>query len=176
MDVLYRDASLLVVNKPSGLLTHRGWANDRDNALVRARGLAGGYVYPVHRLDRATSGVLVFALTREAAAALGRQLDGGGFEKRYVALVRGVIEPVVEIDHPLAALEEGGSEVRKPARTSVRRLGVFERYSLVEATPHTGRSHQLRRHLVAGFEGVHHRLEAIRDIAGSQAVRASRAL
>ena len=59
MDVLYRDDELLAVNKPSGLITHRGWANDRDNALVRARGLAGRYVYPVHRLDRATSGVLL---------------------------------------------------------------------------------------------------------------------
>jgi tRNA pseudouridine65 synthase len=144
MEVLYRDGELLAVNKPSGVLTHRGWANDADNALVRARDLAGQYVYPVHRLDRATSGVLLFALGREAASLLGRQLQAGGFEKRYLALVRGITKERVEIDHPLA--KEPGQE-RKPARTSVRRLGTFERYSLVEATPHTGRPHQVRRHL-----------------------------
>jgi tRNA pseudouridine65 synthase len=98
----------------------------------------------VHRLDRATSGVLLFALTREAAAQLGVQLQAGGFDKRYLALVRGITPDQVEVDHPLA--KEPGQE-RKPARTSVRRLGTFERYSLVEATPHTGRAHQVRRHL-----------------------------
>jgi len=144
MDVLYRDAEVLAVNKPSGLLTHRGWANDADNALVRARGIAGRHVYPVHRLDRATSGVLLFALSREAAALLGRQLQAGGFEKHYLAMVRGITPELVEVDHALAA--EPGQE-RKPARTTVRRLGTFERYSLVEAAPHTGRSHQVRRHL-----------------------------
>jgi len=144
MEVLYKDAELLAVNKPSGLITHRGWANDADTALLRARELAGRYVYPVHRLDRATSGVLVFALTQEAAAALGRQLEAGGFDKRYLALVRGIAPESVEVDHALA--REPGAE-KKPARTSVRRLGVFERYSLVEAAPRTGRPHQVRRHL-----------------------------
>jgi tRNA pseudouridine65 synthase len=145
MEVLYRDEALLAVNKPSGLITHRGWANDADNALVRARTLAGRHVYPVHRLDRATSGVLLFALDADAAAALGRQLGSGGFDKRYLALVRGTAPlGTTEVDHPLA--RQKGAE-KKPARTSVRRLSTFERYSLVEATPHTGRPHQVRRHL-----------------------------
>jgi tRNA pseudouridine65 synthase len=90
MRVLHRDAYVLAVDKPSGLITHRGWANDADNALVRARELAGKHVFPVHRLDRGTSGVLLFALDSETAAALGRQLTQGGFEKRYLALVRGI--------------------------------------------------------------------------------------
>jgi tRNA pseudouridine65 synthase len=144
MDVLYRDDQLLAVNKPSGLITHRGWANDADNALVRARALAGRYVYPAHRLDRATSGVLLFALDAETAGALGRQLEAGGWGKRYLALVRGIAPEAVDVDHPLA--REKGEE-KKPARTSLRRLGSFERYSLVEAAPHTGRPHQVRRHL-----------------------------
>jgi tRNA pseudouridine65 synthase len=144
MEIVYQDEALLAVNKPSGLITHRGWANDRDNALVRARGLAGRYVYPVHRLDRATSGVLLFALSPDAAAALGRQLEAGGFAKRYLALVRGIAPESAEVDHPLA--REPGAE-KKPARTRVRRLGTFERYSLVEAAPLTGRPHQVRRHL-----------------------------
>jgi tRNA pseudouridine65 synthase len=144
VDVLYHDAVLFAVNKPSGLLTHRGWANDADNALVRARSLAGCFVYPVHRLDRATSGVLLFALSSEIAAALGRQLGAGGLEKRYLALVRGIPPEHVEVDHPLAA--EPGAEP-KAAQTCVRRLGSFERYALVEAVPKTGRLHQVRRHM-----------------------------
>jgi tRNA pseudouridine65 synthase len=144
MEVLYRDRWILAVNKPSGLLTHRGWANDRETALSVARGLAGQHVYPVHRLDRATSGVLLFALDRDVAAELGSERDAGGFEKRYVALVRGIAPDAIEIDHAIAS--EPGEEP-KPARTSVRRVGSFERYSLVEAIPHTGRTHQIRRHL-----------------------------
>jgi tRNA pseudouridine65 synthase len=144
IEVLHRDKWLLVINKPSGLLTHRGWANDRETALSLTRDLAGRHVHAVHRLDRATSGALLFALDPESAALLRVELDAGGFEKRYLALVRGVIADALEIDHPLAS--EPGAE-RKPARTSVRRLACFERYSLVEATPHTGRTHQIRRHL-----------------------------
>ena len=147
VDVLYRDELVLVVSKPSGLLTHRGWANDRDNALVRARAIAGCHVHPVHRLDRATSGVLLFALDEQAAAALGAQLEAHGFDKRYLALVRGLTEDAFEIDYPLRALEAGPEAEKKPARSSLTRLGSFERYSLLETIPHTGRSHQLRRHL-----------------------------
>src|SRR5690606_29967570 len=65
--VLHRDATLLVINKPSGLLVHRGWANDKITALSIARGLAGQHVYPIHRLDRGASGVLVFGLSPEVA-------------------------------------------------------------------------------------------------------------
>jgi tRNA pseudouridine65 synthase len=144
MEVLYRDAQLLAVNKPSGLLTHRGWANDRDNALVRARAIAGQYVYPAHRLDRATSGVLVFALDKESASALGKQLEANTVHKHYLALVRGIPPLHIEIDHALA--EEKGGDDKKPARTTLRRLGSFERYALVSAVPHTGRPHQIRRH------------------------------
>lgn len=147
MEVLYRDEVLLVVNKPSGLLTHRGLANDRDNALVRARAIAGCYVHPVHRLDRATSGVLVFALDAEAARVLGKQVESGGWGKRYLALVRGATADAFEIDYALPALEAPRDAERKPARTSLRTLGRFERSSLLECIPHTGRPHQLRRHL-----------------------------
>lgn len=152
MDVLFRDADLLIVDKPSGLLTHRGWANDRDNALVRAREIAGAYVYPAHRLDRATSGVLVFALSQEVAGRLGAQLEAGAFCKTYLALVRGIPPEQSVIDHPLAKLSDDEGHKTKdaekqPARTRITRLGVFERYALVQAEPETGRSHQIRRHL-----------------------------
>jgi len=150
MEVLYQDAHLLAVHKPSGLLTHRGWANDRDNALTRARELAGSYVYPAHRLDRATSGVLLFGLSSAIASELGAQLEAGGLAKSYLALVRGIAPQACAIDHPLTRLSDDGQDAadkeRQPAQTQVTRLGIFERYSLVRAEPRTGRSHQIRRH------------------------------
>jgi len=78
LPVLFRDDRLLAVDKPSGLLVHRGWGGDRVTALDLARRIAGRRVYPVHRLDRGTSGVLVFALDSEAARRLGEAFAGGG--------------------------------------------------------------------------------------------------
>jgi len=98
----------------------------------------------VHRLDRGTSGVLVFALSPQMAAALQRQLEEGGVRKRYLALVRGVTPDEGVIDSPVPKAEDGP---RVPARTAFRRLFVFDRFSLVQAEPHTGRLHQIRRHL-----------------------------
>ncbi len=142
--VLLHDESLIVLNKPSGLLVHRGWANDDITALSIARGLAGRHVYPVHRLDRGASGVLVFALSREAARAAQLQLQAHLWQKQYVALVRGVTPAAGHIDYPLAAEKH---KPKKHAVTSFERIGVFERYSLVRVLPQTGRLHQIRRHL-----------------------------
>jgi tRNA pseudouridine65 synthase len=99
----------------------------------------------VHRLDRGTSGCLVFALHAEAARRLQALLEAGGATKRYVALVRGV--PAVEgaIDHPIPRAPDGP---RVPAFTAWRRLAVvLDRYALVEDVPRTGRLHQVRRHM-----------------------------
>jgi tRNA pseudouridine65 synthase len=161
LPVLYRDDRLLAVDKPSGLLVHRGWGGDRVTALDLARRIAGRRVYPVHRLDRGTSGVLVFALDPEAARKLGEAFAGervetaaGGepvarIEKVYLALVRGRAPEELVVDHPIPRAEGGP---RVPAVTAVLRLGVAEPepgrlYSLVEARPATGRLHQVRRHL-----------------------------
>lgn len=145
LEVLHRDSALIGVNKPSGMLTHRGEARDRIVAMLLARDLAGTAVFPVHRLDRPTSGVLVFALHREAARALQEAFAEGRTDKRYLALVRGVAPEAAVVDHPIPR-REGGPRVG--AVTEVRRLAVFEgRYSLVEARPRTGRRHQVRRHL-----------------------------
>jgi tRNA pseudouridine65 synthase len=105
--------------------------------------MAGRWVYPVHRLDRGTSGVLVFALTKEIAARVAAAFATGAIDKRYIALTRGIVAEAGVIDHPIAKLSGGE---RKPARTEFVRLSTFERYSLVQARPLTGRLHQLRRH------------------------------
>jgi tRNA pseudouridine65 synthase len=143
--LLYDDPWLVAVDKPSGVAVHRGWAAERDVMLTRVRDAVGAYVYPVHRLDRGSSGVLLFALDAETARALGEAFASGEVKKRYLALVRGVPEERLTIDHPVLRGERGGERV--PAVTEVERLEVFGRYSLVAATPRTGRLHQIRRHL-----------------------------
>ncbi len=148
IEVLHHDDRLIAVAKPSGLLVHRGWAGDDVTAVDLVRRLAGRPVHPLHRLDRGTSGVLLLALDREAAAALGAAFEAGAIEKRYLALVRGEAPEAVVVDHPLPR-REGGPRV--PALTAIRRLAVAttepRHVSLVEARPATGRPHQVRRHL-----------------------------
>lgn len=132
------------MNKPSGLAVHRGEARDPVYALQLVRDSVGAYVYPVHRLDRATSGVLVFALSPEAARDLGAQFELGTVEKRYLALVRGNPPDRALIDHPLS---QEGEKPPQAARTELSTLARYGRYALVEAMPRTGRTHQIRRHL-----------------------------
>lgn len=143
--LLFVDDALVVANEPSGLLVHRGWADDDDVALFRVRDMLGAHVHPVHRLDRGTSGALLFARTREAAATLGRALEGGRVEKRYLALVRGTPADEGIVDHAIPR-SEGGERVA--AVTRFRRLArsPVDRCSLVLALPETGRLHQIRRH------------------------------
>jgi tRNA pseudouridine65 synthase len=148
LPILYRDESLVAVNKPSGLLVHRGDAGrngsqDRIVAMTMLRDQIGQRVHPAHRLDRGTSGALLFALDPETAAALAARFAAGEVGKRYVALVRGITPAEGVIDHPVPN-DPGGPRV--PAVTAFRRLAVFERYSWVEAWPRTGRFHQIRRH------------------------------
>jgi len=90
LEILYRDLHLAVVAKPSGLLVHRGWAQDDEVAVTLARQTLGAFVYPVHRLDRGASGALMFALSSETAALLHAAFEDGRVEKRYLAAVRGV--------------------------------------------------------------------------------------
>lgn len=146
IELLYADAHVVVANKPSGLVVHRGWANDDDVALFRVRDAVGAHVHPIHRLDRGTSGALLFARTAGAAAVLARALDEGRAEKRYLALVRGFPAAAGVIDHAIPK-SEGGPRV--PALTHFRLLApsAVDRCSLVLALPKTGRLHQVRRHL-----------------------------
>ncbi len=145
LPVLARGADWVVVDKPSGLLVHRQPGVREPAAVQRLRDQLGCRVWPVHRLDRGTSGCLLFALRHAAIAPLHRALVNG--HKRYLAHVRGNVaatEPF-EVDAPLRAK---GRE--REARTRFTRLGGAPepRSSLVLAEPATGRFHQVRRHLV----------------------------
>jgi len=144
IEILYRDADVVAVNKPSGLAVHRGWADDDAFAMTLVRDLLGQWVYPVHRLDRGASGVLLFGLSSEAARALCERFEKHEVQKRYVALVRGAPPETLVIDHPL---RPDNSDVPQAAVTDVRRLAQFGRYAWVEARPRSGRLHQIRRHL-----------------------------
>ena len=162
MDILYRDDHLVAVHKPAGLLTHRSWVDreDADFALQRARDLTGRRVYPIHRLDRPTSGVLLFGFTPGIASAVQAQIESGALTKTYLAVVRGWTPPEGRIDHPLKddpGLRRGIIALR-PAVTDYQRLAATElpvhietypssRFSLVRLIPRTGRTRQLRRHL-----------------------------
>lgn len=160
LPLLYADDALVAVAKPSGLLVHRTKISAQDTrfALQLVRDALGGqHVYPAHRLDRATSGVLLFARTRESARALGEAFAGRRASKLYLAAVRGHPPETLRLDRALAPFERREKPERE-ALTLVRRLGVAtvaepfgrypeRRYALVEAQPVTGRTHQIRRHL-----------------------------
>jgi tRNA pseudouridine65 synthase len=144
IEFLYRDEDVVAVNKPSGLAVHRGWADDDAFAMTLVRDALGRWVYPVHRLDRGASGVLLFALSPESARTFCEHFERREARKHYLALVRGSPPEELTIDHPL---KPDGDGPPQPAVTEVRRIEQLGRYAWVEARPHTGRLHQIRRHL-----------------------------
>ena len=146
LPILYHDHDLVAVEKPSGLPVHRGWAGDEEVALTVVRDQLGQRVHPVHRLDRGTSGVLLFALSPDMARAMGQAFLDGLVEKTYLALVRGIPAEQGLVDHPLPPGEDSKA-ARVPAQTRFVRKEIFGRYCLVELSPLTGRLHQVRRHM-----------------------------
>lgn len=156
MNFIYKDNDFVAINKPNGLLVHRSpiAADATEFALQLVRDSLGQYVYPVHRLDRKTSGVLLFALSSTIAKKLQELMESGQAEKRYLAIVRGYFPEEINLNHPLmkedGKIQEAETFFRCLKRTELDiPFGKHEssRYSLVEAFPKTGRMHQIRRHL-----------------------------
>jgi tRNA pseudouridine65 synthase len=174
LDILYQDAYLVAINKPSGLLVHKSPIDKHETrfALQEVRDQIGQYVYPIHRLDKPTSGVLIFALSKEVAQLMSDAFRENEIQKEYVAIVRGYTDERDHVDHALKQMldtkEEkklGITKEEQEAQTSYERLGTVElpfpvsrypvaRYSLVKLFPHTGRKHQLRRHMKHIFHPI----------------------
>lgn len=165
LDILYADDWLLAVNKPAGLLVHRSGiaAAETDFLLDRVQARIRGPAYLAHRLDRATSGVVLLARSREIAAELGRQFMERRVAKTYLCVVRGWPDSEGVIDYPLPDVRDRSP--RKPALTRWRTLATTtvpialgkypeQRYALVAAMPQTGRYRQIRKH----FHHVSHHL------------------
>ncbi len=167
LQILYQDEAMVVIDKPPGLLVHRSLIDKRETrfAMQLVRDQIGQRVYTVHRLDKPTSGVLVFALSPEIAKALGEQFANKAVQKQYTAVVRGFTDEAGEINYALKEkldkIADKMANEDKPAQsaeTHYHRLAKFElpfpvgryqsaRYSLIRLVPKTGRKHQLRRHM-----------------------------
>lgn len=155
--ILFSDEHFIVINKPPGILMHRTRISEDTVFVVQIlRDQLDQRVYPVHRLDRATSGALVFGKTAEAAGRLGEQFMEKTVDKQYIAIVRGWTPESGTIDYALDDPDSGRG--RLEAITHFTRLGCSEiaapiglryptaRFSLVAAQLETGRRHQIRKH------------------------------
>lgn len=162
MEILYMDDNFVAVNKPAGLMVHRSRLayQEKRFALQMVRDYVGCHVYPVHRLDKPTSGALIFGLNPEAAGRLAECFSGHWVTKTYLAVVRGYTEAYGTIDKPLAKYMDKKirTSIIQPAVTRFLKIGAIElpypvsryptsRYCLLSLWPETGRLHQIRRHL-----------------------------
>ncbi len=156
LEIIYQDEFMVVINKPHGLLVHRSpIASDvQEFALQKLRDQIQQKVYPVHRLDRKTSGLLLFGLSSEAARKIQIQLEQSETKKKYLAIVRGYFPDTIEVDYSLTndrgKLQEAFTSFKTISRSELEiPMGNFStsRYSLIEAYPKTGRMHQIRKHL-----------------------------
>jgi tRNA pseudouridine65 synthase len=167
LEILFQDEQLIAVHKPAGMLVHKSPIDKQEKryAMRVLRNQIGQWVYPVHRLDKPTSGLLLFALDSDIARLVAEQFENRTVQKRYFAVVRGFTAEELDIDYPLKEIavfkseqEKADAKEAKSALTQLKRLQTFElpfsdgrfptsRYSYLELSPKTGRKHQLRRHM-----------------------------
>lgn len=144
IEVLLQDEAIVVVAKPPGLLCHRSTeSSDHVFLLQTLRNQLGRHVYPVHRLDRAASGAIAFALGSDEARLLQGSLGAPESRKEYLVLVRGATPAKWESTHPL----KNDNGVTQDAHTLFEKVAEFSRLTLLRAVLRTGRRHQIRRHL-----------------------------
>lgn len=151
-DILYEDDNILAVNKPEGLVAVPDRRGEGQSLIEMLSTQRAEKLFIVHRIDRETSGVIVFARNAEAHRQLNRQFETRSVEKVYLALVHGVIaDDQGEIDRPIRQFGSGrmGIDDRngKPSLTEFRVHRRLSAFTLIEARPHTGRRHQIRVHL-----------------------------
>ena len=174
LEILYQDEVLVAINKPAGMLVHRSWLERPETQFVMhtVRDQIGPLGDPIHRLDRPTSGVLLFALNSEIANLLCLQFEQKQIEKQYLAVVRGYVTGHGEIDYPLKVqLDKIADKFSQPDKAPQSAVTFYEglqtvempygvgryatsRYSLVRLIPQTGRKHQLRRHMKHIFHPI----------------------
>lgn len=167
LEIIYHDEFIVAVNKPAGMLVHRSWLDKHETQFVMQtlRDQIGQHVFPLHRLDRPTSGVLVFALSSEIASKMMPMFAEHQMQKTYHAIVRGWVLSGERLDYPLKVefdkiADKFAAQDKEPqsAITDYKPLATIEvpystgpfstsRYCLMELKPLTGRKHQLRRHM-----------------------------
>lgn len=175
LPILYQDEHLVVVNKPAKMLVHPSFLDKHESTFVVEilKEQLGQSVFPIHRLDKPTSGVLLLALNRQIAHQLALQFEHHTVEKVYWAVVRGYLLGEGQIDYALKPrwdkIADKFSDKNKPAQSAIthyKNLAITEqpfistkrfttsRYSWVELCPKTGRKHQLRRHMTHLFHPI----------------------
>lgn len=166
LEILYQDEYLVAINKPTGLLVHKSMIDRHEiyYAMKMLRNQIDKWVYPIHRLDKPTSGVLLFALDSESAKIMSEQFKSKTMQKKYIAIVRGYsadsgivkhalkekLDKIADKNSKLKEAQEATTLYKTLARVELdKAIGRYNktRYSLVELTPRTGRKHQLRRHM-----------------------------
>ncbi len=167
LHILYEDEHIVAIHKPAGLLVHRTYLARRERffAMQLTRDLVGCHVFPVHRLDRPTSGVLLFAKSSEVANSLCKQFEEHSIEKQYLALVRGHVTEGGRLDYALREeLDDVADKFSKKDKEAQSAVTLYQqllnteipyqsgryptsRFALVQMQPLSGRKHQLRRHM-----------------------------
>lgn len=156
LEIIYQDKYLVGINKPNGLLVHRSpiAVDASEFALQMLRDQIGQHVFPIHRLDRKTSGGLLFSLDKETAKLVQDEFLENRVSKKYLAIVRGFFPEKIEVDYPLIndrnKKQEAFTTFFNLKHTEIEvPFGKYStsRYSLIEAFPTTGRQHQIRKHL-----------------------------
>lgn len=157
LEILYQDQHIVAINKPHNLLVHRSRISAQDTIFVLQllRDQIGHYLYPIHRLDRKTSGVLLFGLSKDVASHIHGQINSNQLKKSYIAIIRGYLpSKELKVDYQLTN-DSGKVQQAVTSFSSLKESELLiphgkyatSRYSLIEARPLTGRFHQIRKHL-----------------------------